>query len=457
MARATARFDTFSIWTFVALAMLVRIVVWFILPARSVNMYEFGIIGENLAIGRGYSYFSVVGGQIVTAVTGTPLPSAFMPPAYTFLVAGAFVVAHWFGGDQLAAIVLVRVLNLVLAAAMVALVVQLGRLVHSDRAGRFAALACGVYPPLVYQSTQISASNLYIPLELLLLVLTVRAVRTPRWSGYAAAGAALGVVCLVRAEAVLLVAPLTVWLAVWGRDGTAHGWRRYQPKLIALFVVIAMIIPGTWLLRTSVALQSPTATVATTGGFNLWIGNNPGASGSQKAGTPESAQILAAQQALPPLPDYEVRRDAIYRQIAVSYILDHPGEAVARDVKKLAMLLTIDIHDPRSTNIGYVAGYVALVVAGLAGFVAWRRGPATSPVPRRVVGSLLAIYLAVNIAIPTVFFTIARSKLPLEMMLIVMAGVLGATLTATAERRRIPADDSAARPVEHSEAPAERS
>ena len=413
----------------VAVAIGVRVLAGVAFPAAETETYEFGWLARNIVDGRGYAYYAddPVGRLTPeeSGELGAPFPSAYMPPLYTFLTAGAVELGDTHEGT----VWLVRLANLASAAAGVLVMHALARRLVGQPGARLAALGFALYPAIVYLATQVSAANLYVTLELGVLVLLLRASTSAAWRHWLAAGAGLGLVCLLRAEAVALVPLAAAWL-VW--TARRHATPR-RAVLAAVFLSVALAMPGVWLVRNSLALGTPVAAVTSSGGKNLWIGNHDGASGSQKDFTiPET--IEDEIRALEPGDDFEARADAIYRREAIDSITGDPVGTALRDVKKAALLLGADVHDRRNLNPLYLGPYVIVLGLGAAGFVTWwRRRPAGDTVRWLIVG-----YVAFSVAVPTIFFALARYRLPVEMMLLVFAAAW------VAERAGPPAPDRAA-------------
>lgn len=393
----------------VVLGVVVRLVAMGALGTAHQNLYEFGVIGQNVVDGRGYTFYAAQpDGKVVVdnAHAGHPLPSAFMPPGYTIVVAGAEAL----GSSHAAVIRWLELVNLVAAAVAIVLAQRLGSLVFGARAGTWAAFGFAFYPVLIYQATQPSASNLYLPIDLVALIAAIRLARRPSPAAATLAGGAIGLVCLFRAEAVIWIPLILVWLLVV--LGRRMGRRALRPA--AIFLLAAVVLPGAWMVRNSVVLHAVTPSVTTTSGFNLWVGNHPGASGSQKKFTPEPPALQAKIDRLVPGPSYEVRRDALYRTAAENDLTTRPSSAAALDAKKLLMTLTFDFYDSRARNPAYLGSWIVLLALGLVGLVR-RRGRVEDR-------ALLYGYLVLALAVPTVFFALARYKLGVEAPLLLFAG-----------------------------------
>lgn len=180
---------------------------------------------------------------------------------------------------------------------------------------------------------------------------------------------------------------------------------------------VAVLLPGAWLVRNTSVLGSPTPTITTTGGYNLWIGNHEGASGSQKRFTiPRDLRAdIEEIRERDGGDDFELRVDSVFRAAAVESITSDPVGTAVRDVKKLGLLLAIDVYDPRNLNPLYLGPYAVVAICGIVGMCRWwRRRPEGDNVRWLVAG-----YLAYSVAVPALFFALARYRLPVEAMLII--------------------------------------
>ena len=402
----------------VAIAVGARLAAGLAIPAAGTSEYEFGWLARNVVDGHGYSYYSDDSvGRLYPEQPGSPgekLPSAYMPPAYT----GLTVVAAWVAQSHTGMIWMVRLLNAGAAVGGVLAIHALARRLVGERAAKLAALGFSLYPSMVYAATQVSAANVYLPLEMAALVLLLGAAGAAgpgAWRRWALAGLVVGVVCLLRSEAVLFIPLAAAWLVSASRHEGVPS--RQALRLAAVFLAVAALAPGAWLARNSVALDAPVLTITTSGGFNLWIGNHHGASGSAKDFT-IPARVEDEILALDARDDFEVRVDALYRREALDAIVDDPLGTVVRDAKKAVMLVVADVHDRRNLNPIYLLSYAALLVIGVAGFLRWWQDrPRGDPTRRLVAG-----YLVVAVCVPVVFFVLARYRLPIEAMLLVFAG-----------------------------------
>lgn len=396
----------------IGLGVLLRVLAGLVV-GPDVPRYEFGVIATNLTTGRGYSLFGVdESGLVSPRASGTPLPSAFMPPLYPLLVALVQLVVD---GDLVGRVL--QGLNLLLAGVLIHAVARLTRaLAQSHLAGLLAGLLVAGYPTLVYSATQVSASNLYLPLEVALLGLLLRAATGLSPARALLLGLGLGVLALLRAEAVALVPLLAVWL--WRSAPAPRGRRKVL--LLTSMVLVAALPPLAWMVNSSARLGAPVTSVSTTAGYNLWIGNHEGATGSQKQtflgeeGRARAEQLEESIRGLPTTDDYELQRDDVYLREALHHIRTHPLETLGRDVKKLGLVVVGDVYDPRS-NVGTAALNLLVLGAGLWGALGTR-------LPRGTWVLLLG-YAATAVAVCFVFFTLERYTLPLDLVLMMFFAV----------------------------------
>jgi 4-amino-4-deoxy-L-arabinose transferase-like glycosyltransferase len=149
-----------------------------------------------------------------------------------------------------------------------------GRL-FGRRAAGLAGVLAALYGPLVFHEGLMMKSFLE---PLLIMAALTAALRygdgcRPRW--LAAAGGAIGILCLVREIHILLLPPLLLW--AWGRGGRSGlaAPRRAAHLGAAALAVACLVAPAT--LR-NVTVGGEFAPVTTGGGEVLYMAYGPGAS-----------------------------------------------------------------------------------------------------------------------------------------------------------------------------------
>jgi 4-amino-4-deoxy-L-arabinose transferase-like glycosyltransferase len=244
----------------VGLGLLVRVAAVLVLgDYRQPLTAEYGIVAQNLAEGRGF----VGGGWL-----GPEAPTALNVPVYPLFVAGwlKIGVPLPFLGVELAQALLSALLIYVVAEIALRLSDRLTALL----AGGFVAL----YPPLIYFCKQISPAIVATFLASVSFCLLLALRERPTWARAIASGAVFGLALL--AEPILLYALPGVALIELAQS---HAFPRQVlgTKLLAAGAVGAMVLLP-WMIRNYAVLRQPFL-LKTSFGLNLWMGNNPNATG----------------------------------------------------------------------------------------------------------------------------------------------------------------------------------
>ena len=425
--------------------------------------------------------------QIATGQGLGPMPF-FRAPLYYVALAGVYKL---FGPN----VALARFLGCVLGAATCYLIARLGRTLAGWRAGVLAGLMAAVYWPFIHFDQLLLTVGLETFLNVVLLLLLIAAVQRGTWWLFVLAGIAWGLSAITR-PTVLTFAPvvaLWVWFGAWlvralpaadeggenavrgpRRDGSAtsnsaksahkadHTNRAAPPPFVAPSratrlrnlallgaAAAAMILPVTLYNR---IVGGEWVLVATNGGVNFYIGNNPRSDGlaaivpgtrADWDGGFEDTHAIARRERGArlgrPLTEGEVS-DYWYEQ-GWSWIRSDPAGAFALLWRKLALFWT-PVEIPNNNSVWFFArqtplaafywvGFPVVAVLGLAGLVL---------LPRRAwrVWSLPVLYFAIGMATVVAFFVVERYRMPMVPILMLAAAAGLVRLPDMWRRRRIP-------------------
>jgi hypothetical protein len=414
-----------------------------------------------------------------------PVVGSFLPPLYAWVLCGLLYVA---GGSAPEAMILSQVLNALLGAATVWLVARLadraaasmavgdtptdwihrtisgrfgvsprvpafGRLgatLRSLTPGRLAALAWAVYPPALGHAAtpQSTLIETFLLMSLLDLVLTgsercdaplSSCPSTPEpparlLAPAVAAGMVLGLSLLSRptlgiAWTFWIAAALSGVFAARRRHG--RGARRLRGQgarralrfyAVATLVAFAVVLP--WTARNA-RLHGRLIPIATNGGFNFYMGNNP----IWEGGIPPLVKYFprmteeerTAWRALS-----EVERDRHFYRMGLEYWRDQPGRALLGVWHRLVSFALwrpyLFAAYPRWLAVLFIASYVVAL------------GPFLLALPRcRGPACVLPILAILATAVTGLAFVVSmRFRATVEPMLV----ALGATVAARPIRPR---------------------
>lgn len=349
-------------------ALLTRLsVVWFVLvhfPARwfYTRGVEMGLLANSLLDGEGLS----------SPFGGTTGPTAMIAPAYPIFVAGVF---HLLGRSTLAASLAIMGIHIALNLVTIWMIMHLSRQVAGRGAAVMAGLfwACSlptIWMPTIFWETSFSACLL---LGFVVFARTLRVESTTlRWLG---CGGYCGVAGLFN-PALL---PSLLMMAAWAGYAARRG-RLLKPVSGAMMFILTF---SAWPIRNALVFHAFIPT-RTTVGFELWMGNHPGATGFLD-------ESLFPMYNGAELRDYRRRGERDYTghkaAMARAYVCAHPGTSA-----RLTMLRVVRFWMGAGNRTGSIffllhAGLTTLLGAG--GLCILRRSRARQMVPWFIIPMLL--------------------------------------------------------------------
>ncbi len=362
------------------------------------TFFEWGDISRKYLAGRGFSYYTV---------NGVDVPTAYMPPAYSFLIQALFTIF----GDRPLAYVTLQLIQAAAGVVLVYLVYRLTLLAWDADCALVAAAIAAIYPPFLYLPSEMHSINFYIALTLavvyfLFLLLEVG----PRFAYAVWAGLLLGVLIYFRAEAFALPFLFGSLLVFKSR-------RNWHAALVV--IVLPLLVLAPWVLRNYRTFGTVVVTT-TAGGINLWYGHNSQATGTQREMWPSGKVVMpdAALQRrfdeLPATSDYELRRSVIYRDEALQFMRTHPMREAELALRKFVYFWTIDWNHPKARHVAYLLPTLAMVALFWRGVFVNRN-------------LLLGRYLLMTVTLvftnltALIFFVLPRYRLNVEPIMIPFA------------------------------------
>ena len=331
----------------------------------------------------------------------------FRAPAYPALLAAVYAV---FGRDLMAA----RVLNAALQGAAVWAVWRVGRAYIAPAAGIIAALLLAVNGTAIYFAGEILSTSAEMLAAILGLWATLRLTRDHGLPAVMVCGLAWGAAALVRPN-FLFVFPV-VLTVVYFSTRAISGRRALTAGVVWLAAAFAPILPVTVV---NYLKSGELVLIASQGGVNFWIGNNPESTGilSVLPGygntwTLEDAKAEAERELGRPVGPGELSR--FYYAKGWSFLSRYPGLAVRFMIRKTALFFN-RFEISNNKHIEYFSAvspwlpplqrlnFGVLVPLGLLGFWVARRQAWA-----QITAGLIALY-AVSVVL---FFVTSRFRMP---------------------------------------------
>jgi 4-amino-4-deoxy-L-arabinose transferase-like glycosyltransferase len=247
------------------------------------------------------------------------LPTAYWPIGYPFFLA---VIYRILGHSYFA----VEFINILLSLAICLFSYLIAKRLVGSISSRITLGMLALFPSQIFFTNVLAAEIVFTFLLLVFVYLLLRQELHSTWYSPLIVGILLGLLTLIRAVTLLL--PVLVIL-FYLKSGRRFGLI-VRNTILTLLLMFLTLFP--WMMRNKREIGS--FTVATSGGINLYIGNNPHSSGSWVWQKENPFQDLTAP--------HEVENDKLGYQLASRYILNDPTGFIIRGIKKEIYLFVAD-------------------------------------------------------------------------------------------------------------------
>jgi 4-amino-4-deoxy-L-arabinose transferase-like glycosyltransferase len=346
----------------------------------------------NLVRGNG-----IVDGMGNHAMYNVGYPLLILAPVFLFL-----------GEDLLVA----RLFNMLLGGVTIILCYLAAKEAGAGRLGRLMAAAIwAVYLPASVYGVYLLKENLMAPLMLGVMWCALRLAKQPSKGVAVGCGALFGLLALTGNAALSLVAVVALALVL------NPALMPQRAILGILMFAVAMVISGPWMLRNMHVIGAPV--LNTNGGFNLYLGNNPAATGMfvSIAETPRGPTWEALRKT------GEVQASETLKQEAIAWVKAHPTEFVTLALTKAAYFWMPPFHEGKGEQSSveklvralWAIQFVALVAAAL-GVLLIRR------LRNRQI-AILWLAVACYTAVHMLFYVIFRYREPIMPMIGTLAAL----------------------------------
>lgn len=303
--------------TVLSLALALRLLVLWVVVAKYPTGWlytkgmEMGLLAKSLVEGQGLS-----------SPFGQPTgPTAFIAPGYPLLIALVFRI---FGTYSFASSMVVIAVQILLNLVTIWLMMHVTRLLFNHRAAWIAGLVWACSLPLIWIPTIFWDTSIAICLFVGLLALVLRFRDRTTAVQWIFLGAYCAVTGLINPAMLPTLAAMLGWLA--------FQQRRSKPYGILLAALTFCVVFSPWPIRNAKVFHA-FIPLRTTVGFELWMGNRPGATGFLDESLFPSFNSAELQ-------DYKTRGELSYTahksQLAKQYIVDHPVTFVRLTAVRIA-------------------------------------------------------------------------------------------------------------------------
>lgn len=222
--------------------------------------------------------------------------------------------------------------------------------------GVIAGVLLALYPPAIFLESVIEKTALITLLTSALLALLVFSRKAANWRNLAGAGAVLGLLALVRENALLLVVPAVLWVAFETASGPL-GQR--LPNVLRFTAGCALILIPTGIRNLVVGGEFHLTTSQF--GPNFYIGNHAGADGTYQPLVEGHGNVTFERDDATQLAQQAMGRDLAPSEVshfwakqALHYIVSNPGDWLLLTARKLA--ITLNAAERIDTESQYVYG-----------------------------------------------------------------------------------------------------
>jgi 4-amino-4-deoxy-L-arabinose transferase-like glycosyltransferase len=343
----------------------------------------------------------------------------FLPPLFYYLLGALYRLA----GPSLAA---AKIMGCLLGAASCYLIGRLGAILSGFRTAVLAGLLAALYWPFIYFDAELLTAALEVFLNTLFLLLLLAAVHRRARSLFLAAGLVLGLSALTRPNILAFAPFLCLWFLLAAPPGQRIR-RSLRAAALTLGGALLIILPVT--CRNMLA-GGERVLISTNGGVNFFIGNNrrsdgiwsaiPGARKGRRQ-TFEDSHRIAAWQSGRKLSYSEA--SAYWYARSFRWIRSSPVHWARLMVRKCRLFWSpVELNNnqailqaARRSGVSkiFLLGFPAVVCLGMGGLVFIRDRWRLWLLPL----TFLMVYMATVIA----FFCIARFRLPIVPVLILLS------------------------------------
>jgi len=324
----------FILPSIILLGFLVRILATFIIgDIKLENEYEPIVL--NMLSGRGFAYYSVdKNNELSTEYLESPkfvIPSAFKSPVYPYFLI-PFVKAFGSGPTGMRVI---EITQAFMASLMCWFIYEISKIKFGRPQALLSAAGMALYPLLIYSSTQISDTSVFLFLEIIVVLLLVKLEKNSSLLLIIAFSFSVGLFMLARPEGILYFPFCLLWLIIHFSE------RRSYVAVLFTIICVAILLP--WGVRNYHQLGK--FTLNTASGLNLWEGQNKDSVGVPSWYVTDPIIEISEEMEMEIRGTgvdrrYEIQQDQVYMRHAIQDIKKDPIHVITLSLKKALFFWT---------------------------------------------------------------------------------------------------------------------
>lgn len=375
--------------------------------------WEYGDIAENIVEGRGFSRINEFSHTIENTSSHAPLYPYFLSFFYQF-------------GRKNWVYLIIQLIQILVSALTIWIIYKTTLLLFNRLSAIIAALGASLYPPLIYYSTKLTPTVWTVFFTSLTIFFILKLKNNSLRTTFLC-GIAMGLSILTNPIAFAFFPALIIWYLV----KKPVGFRK-----LCLLILVTLVVLVPWTIRNH-KIHHRLVPVTTQFCKNLWIGNNPNATGT------DYYRVLLSKKPLFVLmtstlsrkvkhdlsKKTEIERSDYFLEQGLAFIVQNP-------IKSMNLLFTkafyfwwfappeingsVDAIKYRTINILI---YLPLLVLGIIGIVL--------SLSHNYKKQSLVLILVLIIISATYIFThvgLARYRMPVEAILLIFASLSVAKL-----------------------------
>lgn len=366
------------------LGIVLRILLSIFLGFESQKEWEYGAIADNLANGKGYSFYYFENNNLAYEYknNANPSPSAYMPPGYVLELAGLKVISS---GKTYS--LLVFGLNLIFFAFTLFFLFKLTHALFGEKVAFASILIYSLIPEFIYTSYAVGTTQIYHLLIIMIFYFSVESVKSNKYT----LAIILGFSLLFRSEIALLLLLIIIYKLI-----------KKDYKQVLLLIVIPSIFISPWTIRNYIVFGK-IIPFSTTSGLNLYRGNNEIEIGSwHNLNTLSKIHNFNGDTS-----KIELFLNKIYTKEALYYIEENPVEATLNFGKKILYFWVFNPFERESKNPIYYLPWLLMLSLGILGFIKSKE--------KSAIFYLIIIY---HTAVATIFLPLMRYQTMMKVVLI---------------------------------------